>query len=172
MVDFDASIGLLRSLRDANPQRQKCRLYHDSGTASPEEELVVLRLGIESPFRDGRYPRSLCMDLDPASVSVGCAHSDRYRAAMINVLSNLSADESVAELCQRLIGEIRRIGLVINDGEITSLEYKMRHHRDDPTPEGERNRNDVADKHSELVERLLQINTEVLALHEGSVAFE
>ena len=163
-------LGLLEKLEQEDPAKHQCRLHHDAGYLEDAQVQPLVQLGAIIDHKEGRFLRPLCREIDPDSSGVGCAHDERYRKAIMTVLSAVAATGLEGEKCQELFREVRAIGHKINSQGGNSLDGDMTRARSDLTPEGEEKRQAIGDRHTQLVHRLFAINHETLKLYHRAVA--
>ncbi|NOS66887.1 MAG: hypothetical protein HOO67_00745 [Candidatus Peribacteraceae bacterium] len=166
MVNVEQNdVELLRQLNSDDPAKHKCELHHDSGYLSPAQVVELGMKGFILPSSNGSgdYYRPLCAEVG-VSPSVACAHDARYRRAMINVLcfvGPILADEN----CPDLVKEIREI----EKYSIYNLDFDMALLRPDRSSGGEAKRKSIGKSHSDIVDRLFEINTITLNLYQQAI---
>ncbi|PIR53014.1 hypothetical protein COU76_03505 [Candidatus Peregrinibacteria bacterium CG10_big_fil_rev_8_21_14_0_10_49_10] len=166
----DRVIAFLEAADQAGAGAHQCRLHHDEAYVTLAELRIYIDMSMNLQRDDHGLLRPLCKQLPGNRVSIGCAHDDRYRKAMITVLSALASETSNWQRCSELIAEIRDIAHQINNDGPDCLDRRMVLSRSIRSAEGAETRRKIGDQHSLLVERLLAINRETLHLYREAVS--
>ena len=159
-------VSLLEKLAGESKKSQFCELHHDSGYLTEDQAEVLKKSGIRLERQSRGYVRPVCKDIG-CLLSVGCAHDERYRMAMKDILCAPGFAGSDIQHCLQLTYEINNIGREIHSSGEGNLDVRMVRARSDLSTEGALKRHAIALRHSELVGRLLEISNEVLTRYKS-----